>query len=343
MAGAFLFLPSEHGATCAQVVLVRVITLGFGLAVHNSLPADRPPAVGRRGRGTVAKNEKQAPKKPNASREGPCRSPGASHCSGKSETQSRDISRKFTPRPRRAFSGECASFPGSDRPVCGRQAAWQRAVESRLHKAVTVVRFSRIPPVIHTSSPQRNPTRQKENSHSLRRLFSSCLFHRRDSEFQRENPDPVLSPNFLTDLCWTSKFAQLCAGSLNGSCAQTNSARGGRKNNNRGGSQSGPRHSPLSICAAAPRLPSPPAAPSSFPSPHIRRGPLIGWPHVAAPTRMGGSWKRERVCVSVYLCIRVCVCVCISQSSRPVLPGLHSSNASCFLLFFCGAKLPNSL
>lgn len=263
MARAFLFLPSEHGATCAQVVLVRVITLGFGLAVHDGLPADRPPAVGRRGRGKVAKNQKQAPKKPNASTGGPCRSPGASHCSDKSETQSRDISRKFhTTSTERAFTGESASFPGrwgAIGPCVGVGQPGSALWNPGFTNPSQLVHSSRIPPVIHTSSRPRNQTGQQQNfSHSLRRFFSSGSFHRRVSELQRENPDPVLPPNFLTDLCWTSKFAQLCAGSLNGSCAQTNSARG-RKNNNRGGSQSGPRLSPLS--AFVRRLPGPPLPP----------------------------------------------------------------------------------
>lgn len=192
----------------------------------------------------------------------------------------------FTPLPRR----ESSSFRGrwgAIGPACGRRAAWQRAVESRLRKPVTVGPFgqdsSRYPYIIAPAEPDWPRIKKKQKTSPTVRggFFSSGSFHRRDPEFQRENPDPVLPPLFLTDLCCTSKVAQLCAGSLNGSCAQTNSARG-EKNNNRGGSQSGPRLSPLGAFVRL--LPDPPLPPHSPPSLHISRGPLIGWPHVAAST-----------------------------------------------------------
>lgn len=67
MARALLPLPGEHGATCAHVMFVRVFALGFGLAVHDGLPAYQPPAVGRRGHREVAKNQKHTTKRPNRS------------------------------------------------------------------------------------------------------------------------------------------------------------------------------------------------------------------------------------------------------------------------------------
>lgn len=44
----------QHRATCARVVFVCVIALGLGVAVHDGLPADQPPIVGRRGHGGAA-------------------------------------------------------------------------------------------------------------------------------------------------------------------------------------------------------------------------------------------------------------------------------------------------
>lgn len=69
MARALFPLPSKDGATCAHVMFVRVIALGFGLAVHDGLPAYEPPTMGRRGHRKVAKNQKHATKRPNTSRD----------------------------------------------------------------------------------------------------------------------------------------------------------------------------------------------------------------------------------------------------------------------------------
>lgn len=51
VAWALLPLPVQHGATCARIVFICVIAIGFGLAVHDGLPAYQPPTVGRRGHG----------------------------------------------------------------------------------------------------------------------------------------------------------------------------------------------------------------------------------------------------------------------------------------------------
>lgn len=64
VARALLLLAAEHGPARATVVLVRVIALGLGLAVHDGLPAYEPPAVGRRGHGRVAEEQQQAAEKP---------------------------------------------------------------------------------------------------------------------------------------------------------------------------------------------------------------------------------------------------------------------------------------
>lgn len=120
---------------------------------------------------------------------------------------------------------------------------------------------SRIPPVIHPSPRQRNQNGQKQNfSHSLRRFFSSGSFHRRDSEFQRENPDP----------CPASKLPNGSQLNLRVRAALPRLLCANKQRTNRGWGEGGEEKqqpwrlpkwsstlSPLSICAAAPRPPSP--------------------------------------------------------------------------------------
>lgn len=57
MAWTLLSVPDQHRSTCTQVVFVGVVAIGFGLAVHDGLPADEPAAVGRRGRGGVEETQ----------------------------------------------------------------------------------------------------------------------------------------------------------------------------------------------------------------------------------------------------------------------------------------------
>lgn len=78
VARTLLPLPSQHRAARAAVVLVRVIALGLGLAVHDGLPANQPPAVGRGSQGEVGERQEQASEGPQA-RDAPEQSAGAGH------------------------------------------------------------------------------------------------------------------------------------------------------------------------------------------------------------------------------------------------------------------------
>lgn len=81
VARTLLPLPVQHRAARADVVLVRVIALGLGLAVHDGLPADQPPAVGRRRQGEAGETQEQAAEGPRA-RHAPEQSAGTCHCYG---------------------------------------------------------------------------------------------------------------------------------------------------------------------------------------------------------------------------------------------------------------------
>lgn len=82
VARTLLPLPVQHRATRTVVVLVRVIALRLGLAVHDGLPADEPPTVGRRRQAEVARKQKHAAERPDGSADALERCAKVCHCYG---------------------------------------------------------------------------------------------------------------------------------------------------------------------------------------------------------------------------------------------------------------------
>lgn len=149
-----------------------------------------------------------------------------------------------------------------------------------------LVRSGRIPPVIRTPSRQRNrtgPRKQKllpqfrgisAAAHSIA-AFGVPARKSRSRSCLPPPPLPNGSPLRLRGRAAPRRvFERLW-------CANKQRA-GGEKQQPWRLAKWSSTLSPRSICAAAPRPPLTP--PHSPPSLHISRGPLIGWPHVAAST-----------------------------------------------------------
>lgn len=63
--GTFPPLTRQDGFACVQILIVRVMTFGLGMALSYCLPTDQPTAVIGRGDGKITKTHKHASERPN--------------------------------------------------------------------------------------------------------------------------------------------------------------------------------------------------------------------------------------------------------------------------------------